>query len=188
MPPESLPRPPEALSRSYGDRVSKITPHEGVGVTLEAQVRHLVAYASTRPEVVFALPLVAEMGAQNGPRGPSGPTPTHTHLADHLLDSTTGSPAFLLTFTPNGIPPPPGVNGAPPLNLGLFYGVTSLGGVHASTRREVVFAPHLVAEMGAQNGRRGPSGPTHTPSRCHRQFSGQKQGVHPFCTVFDTFW
>jgi len=61
---------------------------------------------------------------------------------------------------------PPGVNGAPPpLNLGLFHGVTSLGGPHASTRQEVVFAPHLVAEMGEQNGPRGPSGPTHAPSR-----------------------
>ena len=44
MPPESLTRPPEALLRSDGARVSKIMPGEGVGVALGAQVGHLVAY------------------------------------------------------------------------------------------------------------------------------------------------
>ena len=43
-PPESPPRPPEAVLRSDGARVSKILPQEGVVVTLGAQVRHPVAY------------------------------------------------------------------------------------------------------------------------------------------------
>ena len=42
--PESLPRAPEALLRSHGARVSKIMPSESLGVTLGAQVGHLVTY------------------------------------------------------------------------------------------------------------------------------------------------
>ena len=66
MPPESPPRPPEAVLRSDGARVSKIMPQEGVVVTLGAQARHPVAYRDHLRAPLFTpfLPKSVKNGAK----------------------------------------------------------------------------------------------------------------------------